>query len=458
MKIAVIGAGIVGVTTAYELAADGHEVVVLERHSSVAAEASFAHAGTMVAGHVAPLAQPGMRKALLRALAGGKGPLRTGPSLDPAQWRWLWRLWKTCDAQAARALFGELHRLGLYSSERLEALSARHGLEFERASGVLLLLRDGDDVAQARFGLEMARGCGGNATELDAAGCHAVEPGLNRDQNIASGIYYAADGVGNCRQFTHLLREAAERNGAEFRFATVVRSIEATDGSAAPGVMLNIEQMVLTTGFVASRVAVPTGTQRLDLMKHRRRAAARYLAPVSNERFDAVVVAAGVDSPSLLHATGLRLPLLPVYGYSMTAPLRSPDRGPRSIVFDQRHHVSIGRLGQRVRVTGGAELGGSPEHRRASAIERLYAVLSDWFPGGAHTARPQLWKGARPMLPDGPPLVGPSPQAGVWLNLGHGSNGWALACGSARLLADQIAGRTPAIDPLALAPSRYARR
>ncbi len=456
MRIAVIGAGIVGVTTAYELAADGHEVVVLERHSSVAAEASFANAGVMAPGLVGPWAASGMRMSLLRGLLGGGGPLRARLSLDPAQWRWLQRWWGACDAAVDRHHRAELLRLGQYSRERLEQLSTRHGFEFERAQGVLLLLRGDREVAQAQPGLAVLRELGTGVQQLDAAGCHAIEPGLNRDQPIAAGIHLPQEGIGNCRQFAHLLREATERSGAEFRFCTVVRSIQVGDG--ARGIVLHLEQMALTTGFVASRAAaVPAGAARADVMAHRTRAAARYLAPVSSERFDAIVIAAGADSVGLLEASGLRVPLMPVYGYSMTAPLRSPDRGPRAALVDQRHQVVIGRLGQRVRVAGGAELGGSAQHQRDAAIKRLYAVLNDWFPGGAHTARPQLWKGARPMLPDGPPLVGPSPRAGIWLNLGHGGSGWALACGSARLLADQIGGRTPALDPAPLAPSRYAR-
>jgi D-amino-acid dehydrogenase len=167
---------------------------------------------------------------------------------------------------------------------------------------------------------------------------------------------------------------------------------------------------------------------------------------MAEEAFDAIVIAAGVDAADLMPFVGLKLPLLPVYGYSMTAPLRAPDRGPRGAVIDDRYGVVISRLGQRVRIAGGAEIGGAPERQRRAPVDLLFKLLHDWFPGAAHTAKPQVWKGARPMLADGPPIIGPSPRPGVWLNIGHGASGWALACGSARLLADQISGRKPALN------------
>jgi D-amino-acid dehydrogenase len=155
---------------------------------------------------------------------------------------------------------------------------------------------------------------------------------------------------------------------------------------------------------------------------------------------------------------GIRLPLAPVHGYSITAPLRHvdgyPHLGPSSAVMDERYKVAISRLGQRVRVAGSAELGGRLSHMNSGALQTLHKVLDDWYPGCAQQGQVQQWKGARPMLPDGPPVLGASGAAGVWLNLGHGSSGWALSCGSARIVADQLAGRPAAIDVTGLDISR----
>jgi D-amino-acid dehydrogenase len=172
-------------------------------------------------------------------------------------------------------------------------------------------------------------------------------------------------------------------------------------------------------------------------------------APVKRQ-FDAVVICGGVDSAELLRPLGLNIPLAPVYGYSISAPIRESMNAPRSALMDERYKVAIARLGNRVRVAGSAEIGGSLEKKHPAAIQTLYKVLHDWFPGAARIANTgaavQEWKGARPMLPDGPPVIGATGIRGVWLNLGHGSSGWALSCGCARAVADLMAGHSPEVD------------
>ncbi|MGH8819950.1 MAG: FAD-dependent oxidoreductase, partial [Rhodoferax sp.] len=174
--------------------------------------------------------------------------------------------------------------------------------------------------------------------------------------------------------------------------------------------------------------------------------------------FDALVLCAGVASSALLVPLGLSIPIAPVYGYSISAHIREPLNAPHSAVMDERFKVAISRLGQRVRVAGSAEIGGLPHQNRAASLQTLYKVLHDWFPGAAQLSNGvQEWKGARPMLPDGPPVLGASGVPGLWLNLGHGSSGWALSCGSARVLADLIAGQAPAIDLEGLGIERLSR-
>jgi D-amino-acid dehydrogenase len=436
MRIAVIGAGIIGVATAYELATDGHEVTVLERHSGVATEASFAPAG--LCGPVCEA--PDLPSGLLPGLTGPRA------LVDLARWRWLWQRQQSRGSAAGRGRQEQRLLLGRYSRERMDALASQLALEFERSNGVLTLWRTERDRAGSAASLAALQDFGVKVRELDADGCRAIEPGLNPQQALVGGMHLPDESVGNCRQFAHGLREAAERLGADFRFSTTVRGFESTGKDAE--VQLIVEQTAPSTGFANSRLVRPGSLRPLPVLRERARAAARYLEPVAHESFDAVVIAAGVDASALMHELGQTLPLRAVYGHSLTASLRMPERGPRSVVIDAREGGVISRLGQRVRVAAAAELGGSSRRNQHATVERLYNLLRDWFPGSAQLTRPQLWRGARPSSPTGVPWIGPGPRQGIWLNLGHGGQGWALACGSARLLADQISNRPTEIDPV----------
>ena len=450
MHIAVIGAGVVGVTTAWELTMDGHTVDVFDRRNAVASECSFANAGVIAPGYVTPWAAPGMPSKILRHLFSAHTPVRLHASLNPAVWRWAWRWLRACQPPVYERNRSAMHHLARFSQQRLASLTEKLHLEFERNQGVLVVHRDEADLERARAGTELLRSLGVNFKELDAAGCRAVEPGLQADEPLAGGIHLPNDEVGNCRQFTQMLRDDAETHGAEFHLANQVLRIQ-----PGPPIKLEIRQLAVNDDYAASRLAHATDFNPQvvsQAMAVRSRAAARFGHPLSETEFDAVIVCAGVDSTRLLDPLGMHLPLQPLYGYSLTFPLRSAEHGPRSAVMDERFKVVISRLGQRLRVAGSAELGGGLERQHQGAIATLYKVLNDWFPGGAQLRRAQVWKGARPMLPDGPPVVGKSNVPGVWLNLGHGSSGWALSCGSARALADMVGGREAALDmaPLAL--------
>jgi len=416
MRVAVVGAGIVGVTTAYELAASGLEVTVLERRSSVAAEASFANAGIVSPAGTTVWAAPGLPRRWLRQLLAPQRTVRLGGLGALAQAPWLWRWWQASRPPARAAPQAALRRLADFSRVRLLELTRALQLDYEQLPGVTVLLRTPRDLARAQTVMALLRDEGVAHELVDTARCREIEPGLNPDTALAAAIHLPRDGVGNCRHFAHLLKTEAQRLGATFRFGREVRAVH-------PG----------------TRAGLTTGDgQRHD--------------------FDAIVLCTGAQANAVLKSIGLRLPLVAMHGHSVTAPLRHVEGhaefGPRAALIDDARGVSITRLGQRVRVAGGAELGGRPDRLDPRVVRSLYRVLDDWFPGAAVTRHAQHWKGARPMLPDGPPVLGESGAPGVWLNLGHGASGWALACGAATVLAERIAGRTAPLDTSGLGIAR----
>ena len=432
MQVAVIGAGVIGVTTAYELATDGHQVTVFDRRGTVAGGCSFANAGLVAPGYVAPWAAPGMPVKVARHLFAEHAPVRIGGWLNGAELGWTWRWWRACNAQAYRLNRSRMHRLALYSRERLQRLSQRLHLDFERAEGFLVLLRSAREVALAEAGLRALAELGAAPAMLDATACRAIEPGLNPDTPLAGGLYSKDDEVGNCREFTHLLRREAARAGARFRFNAHVEAIR-------PGPQPSL------------RVLQAPPDPRDEALRARDSSGWSDTQPEAGETtetsFDAVIVSAAVESRQLLRPLGIELPLLAIHGYSVTAPLRHDDAHlhlePRAALMDERYKVAISRLGQRVRA---ADLGAAAARQNERAQATLDKVLDDWFPGVTRRDAAQRWKGARPMLPDGPPVLGASGAEGIWLNVGHGGSGWALAAGSARLVADAIVARRPEVE------------
>ncbi len=407
MKIAIVGAGIIGVTTAYELARDGHEVTVFEQRSAAAEEASFATAGLLAPHLLNPWAVPGFGHPL--RLLGSHATLRLAGDFSRGHLAWLWR-WRG-HARRHDAPAAALEQLAQYSQTRLQAIAAEHGLDFEASEGRLVLLRSEQERQALQPALQLLRDAGATVHEVDADTARKIEPGLSPEAPLAGALHLPSAAAGNCRLLAQLLRQEMQGMGVEWAFGTRVDRI-----SNSP------------TGVAVQGQA--------DL-----------------HRFDAVVLCAGMASAALLPPLGLRLPMAAVQGYSVSAPLREATHAPRASVVDLAQQISITRLGQRVRIAGGAELAGTHTPHHAPTLQRLYRTLNDWFPGGAQlTAGVQTWRGTRTLLPDGAPVIGASGLPGLWLNTGHGAGGWALACGCARVVADLMAGRTPdmALDGLGL--------
>jgi len=417
LKIAVVGAGVIGVTSAYELAAAGHEVTVFDIGGTIAGEASFAPAG---------MDGPGWAMAWSALAAAAPGLPALGVGANPRRWLWAARWLNAHRRSALPLLHQRTHRLAAYSRERAQVLRRSLNLEFENAAGVLVLSRSAAHTKGMLKAALMLEQLGVAHRRLAADECLSIEPGLNPEQRPDAAIHLSGEGTGNCREFTHLMRQHAERLGVRFVFHTEVTGITAG------------ERPVLTLRRAPPASSAPGSSREPE-------------HPEEQAAFDAVAVCSAIGAKPLLAGCGLRLPLARLLGHSVTLPLRLEDMsassiGPTSAVIDAGKRISITRSGSRVRVAAVTRLGGPTSANDRSAVEPLYRLLDHWFPGCARASQAQHWAGACSALPDGLPLIGASGVRGVWLNIGHGDTGWAMACGSAKVLSDSICGRSPGID------------
>ncbi|MDQ3444725.1 MAG: D-amino acid dehydrogenase [Pseudomonadota bacterium] len=417
MHIVVIGAGIIGVTTAYFLRRDGHDVTVVERRSGVAQETSFANAGVMAPSYVAPWSQPGMPAKVLAYLFRPEAPIVFRPSLDPALWRWIARWLGECRLERFTRNKARMQRLAFYSQAELRALRALHQLEYEQSSGYLQLFRTHAEVERSAVTRKVLTELGVVHRLLGTEEAHALEPALHAPTRLAGALHLPDDETGNCAFFAQQLKDIAIRDGVDFRFNVAVQGLQA-------------EQQRITGLRTES----------------------------GNIGGDAFVVAAGFDSAALLRPLAIRVPMQPVKGYSATAAITAFEHAPYLSVMDETYKVAITRMGKWLRIAGTAELGTRGMRLRDGALRTLLKVAQDWFPYAASYGKSRFWIGARPMLPDGPPVLGKTPIANLYVNTGHGSTGWVMACGSARVVADVITGKAPAIDLDGLTLDRYAHR
>lgn len=416
MDIAIVGAGIAGIATAYELAQDGHTVTVYEQHNAAAEGASFANAGWLSPTLLQPWSTPGWtpggkQQALVQA---------TGPWLGH-NWRWL-RRWKTAERDCAKhgpctPTAMALEQLSGFSQQLRHEITAAHELSTESQQGHLVLLRTAKDKQAIEPLLGALAEMDVSAQWLDADAARALEPGLSPEATLEGALHLPEGETINCRQWTQQLRQLAMQSGVRLQPQTQITALQMV------GRQVHLQQ----AGHAAAHL------------------------------HDAVVLCTGA-APELLAASGLRLPMMPLHGYTISAPLREPSHAPRAAALDWGQQLVISRIGQRVRISGGAELGSAPETHNQATLTRMYEALNDWFPGAAQLSSPQvqIWRGTRGVMPDGAPLLGRGSQSQIWLNLAHGAHGVSLANGCARLLADLIAGRPVPQEVQALSPMRFS--
>lgn len=418
MKIVVLGAGVVGVTSAWYLARAGHDVTVVDRQPAAAMETSFANAGEISPGYSTPWAAPGIPQKAVKWMFQRHAPLVLHASTDRVRASWMMRMLKNCTADAYVVNKSRMMRVAEYSRDCLGELRADTGITYdERTQGTLQVFREAKQLVAVQKDIKVLKADGVPYEELDVDGCVAVEPGLAHARHLlAGGLRLPGDETGDCHIFTQKLAALAEAEGVTFLYNTAIERLE---GSAR-----QIDAAITSAGRLTA---------------------------------DAFVVALGSHSPQLVAPFGLQLPVYPIKGYSLTLPIVDAARAPVSTVMDETYKVAITRLGDRIRVGGLAEIAGfdlSLSPRRRATLAKSVGEL---FGGAGDLDQAKFWTGLRPMTPDGTPIIGATSVGNLWLNTGHGTLGWTMAAGSARVLADQMSGRATQIESDDLSVARYGR-
>ncbi|OYX40947.1 MAG: D-amino acid dehydrogenase small subunit [Rhodobacterales bacterium 32-67-9] len=417
MKVVVMGAGVIGVTTAYYLARQGAEVIVLDRQPGPGMETSYANAGELSYGMTSPWAAPGIPMKALKWLFMKRRPLFIWPLISPRMWKWGAQMLANCNEEAYALNKSRMVRVSNYSRDILPELIAETGIDYDgREQGTLQLFRTEKQLKASKADQAILAEFDSPYEVLDRDGCIAAEPALAevRDKFVG-GLRLTADRTGDCRMFTMALADKAAALGVTFHYGQRIRLIQ-TRGEEVIGVM----------------------TESLGRVEG-----------------DAYVCALGSFGPKLLGPIDIRLPVYPVKGYSVTLPVTDDRFAPQSTIMDETHKVAITRLGDRIRVAGTAEIAGYSDRLGPHATSTVRHVIGDLFPKGGDLAQAEGWTGLRPMTPDGTPILGPTRYRNLYLNTGHGTLGWTMAAGSGRAVADLVMGKTPEIDFDGLTAARY---
>lgn len=416
MRVVVLGAGIIGITTAYYLARQGIEVEVLDRQRAAGLETSFANAGELSYGMTSPWAAPGIPWKAVKWMFMHHRPLLILPSMSPLMWKWCAQMLGNCNAESYAINKTRMVRVSNYSRDSLTELMDELSIDFDlREMGTLQLFRKQKQLDASKADQDVLAKFDSPFEVLDRDGCIAAEPGLAHvADKFVGGLRLLSDRTGDCRMFTQALAEKASELGVTLHYNVNINGF-AKEGDKIVGVETS-------DGRVAG---------------------------------DKYVCAMGPYAPIMLRTVGVDVPIYPIKGYSITLPIVDADAAPQSTIMDETFKVAITRLGDRIRVAGQAVIAGYNSKLGKNATESVRHVVSDLFPRGGDVSKAEGWTGLRPMTPDGTPVIGPTKYDNLFLNTGHGTLGWTMACGSARAVADIVAGRTPGIDMDGLTAARY---
>jgi len=416
MRVLVMGGGVIGTTSAYYLARAGFEVVVVDRQPAVAMETSFANAGQVSPGYASPWAAPGVPLKAIKWLLQRHAPLAIKLTGDVQQYLWMAQMLRNCTAARYAVNKERMVRLSEYSRDCLDELRAETGIDYEgRQCGTTQLFRTQAQLDAAAKDIAVLQASGVPYELLDRAGIARAEPALAKVADKLSGaLRLPNDQTGDCQLFTTKLAEMARELGVEFRFNQDIQRLQYS-GDRLDGVWIDGKL----------------------------------------ETADRYVLALGSYSSQMLKPLGIRAPVYPLKGYSLTVPISDPAMAPVSTVLDETYKVAITRFDQRIRVGGMAEIAGHDLSLNPRRRETLQMVVGDLFPLGGDPSGAELWTGLRPATPDGTPIVGATAYRNLYLNTGHGTLGWTMACGSGRLLADLLANKRTQISIDGLDVSRY---
>ncbi|MDO7231203.1 D-amino acid dehydrogenase [Acinetobacter nosocomialis] len=417
MRVIVLGSGVIGVASAYYLARQGAEVTVLDRQSGPAEETSFGNAGQISPGYSTPWAAPGIPFKAVKWMFQHHAPLAI--NLDGSMWQlqWMAQMLKNCNPQSYAVNKERMMRVAEYSRDCLRELRKDTGIHYEnRAKGTLQLFRKEAQMEAVQRDISVLEECGVSYELLNGNELGRVEPALaNAQDKLVGGLHLPNDETGDCYLFTNALAQIAKELGVNFQFNQNVEKL-IVEGDQIKGVQVNGK--VLTA--------------------------------------DRYVLAFGSYSRDFLKPLDLQLPVYPVKGYSLTIPIVDPAFAPQSTVLDETYKIAITRFDQRIRVGGMAELSGFNlglnEDRRAT----LQMVTQDLFPGG-DMAQASFWTGLRPMTPDSTPIIGATRFKNLFLNTGHGTLGWTMACGSGKLISDIVLNHKTDISTDGLSIQRYSQ-